>query len=56
MDTLAVRLPEDIVSKIDKYMAELQEQFPGLTVTRADAVRQLLIAGLKAEKSKRSKI
>lgn len=49
MDTLAVRLPDDLVGQIDTYVASLQEQLPGLNVTRADAIRQLLAVGLKAE-------
>ena len=49
MDTLAVRLPDDLVEQIDRYVANLQEQLPGLSVTRADAIRQLLAVGLRAE-------
>ncbi len=49
MDTLAVRLPDDLVSQIDTYVVRLQEQLPGLNVTRADAIRQLLAIGLRAE-------
>jgi hypothetical protein len=49
MDTLAVRLPEDLVSNIDAYIERLQEQLPGMNVTRADAIRQLLTVGLKVE-------
>lgn len=52
MDTLAVRLPDDIVSRIDQYVADLRERFPGLNVSRADAVRQLLLAGLDVEDEK----
>jgi hypothetical protein len=49
MDTLAVRLPDDLVSQIDTYVSRLQEQLPGLNITRADAIRQLLAIGLRAE-------
>ena len=49
MDTLAVRLPDDLVGQIDAYVAKLQDDLPGLNITRADAIRQLLAAGLKAE-------
>ncbi|MEP1199904.1 hypothetical protein [Tateyamaria sp.] len=48
MDTLAVRLPDELVARIDAYVDKLRSQFPGLTITRADAVRQLLISGLEA--------
>ncbi len=49
MDTLAVRLPDDVVEQIDHYVQMLQEEMPGFKVTRADAVRQLLIVGLREE-------
>ena len=49
MDTLAVRLPGDLVKKIDAYVDRLQDQLPGLNVTRADAIRQLLAIGLREE-------
>ena len=49
MDTLAVRLPHDLVNQIDIYVDKLQTDFPGLNITRADAIRQLLTAGLNSE-------
>ena len=49
MDTLAVRLPDDLVKQIDTYVDRLQDQLPGLNVTRADAIRQLLAIGLREE-------
>ena len=49
MDTLAVRLPHDLVNQIDVYVDKLQTDFPGLNITRADAIRQLLTSGLNAE-------
>jgi len=49
MDTLAVRLPDDLVKQIDTYVDRLQCQLPGLNVTRADAIRQLLAIGLREE-------
>ncbi len=49
MDTLAVRLPDDVVEQIDHYVQMLQKEMPGFNVTRADAVRQLLIVGLREE-------
>ena len=52
MDTLAVRLPDDLVGQIDAYVAKLQADLPGLNITRADAIRQLLAAGLKAEQKR----
>ena len=52
MDTLAIRLPDDLVAQLDKYVEWLQEDLPGLNITRADAVRQLLAVGLKTEKER----
>ncbi len=52
MDTLAIRLPDDLVEQLNKYVERLQEDLPGLNITRADAVRQLLAVGLKAEKER----
>ena len=49
MDTLAVRLPDELVSEIDTYVGRLQGQLPGFNISRADAIRQLLTVGLKAE-------
>jgi hypothetical protein len=49
MDTLAVRLPDELVAEIDTYVGRLQGQLPGFSISRADAIRQLLTVGLKAE-------
>lgn len=49
MDTLAVRLPDDLVSRVDAYVAGIKTEYPMLNVSRADAIRQLLAAGLEAE-------
>ncbi|MBT4041924.1 MAG: hypothetical protein HOB08_24575 [Rhodospirillaceae bacterium] len=49
MDTLAVRLPDELVAEIDTYVSRLQDQLPGFNISRADAIRQLLTVGLKAE-------
>ena len=56
MDTLAVRLPHDLVSQIDFYVDKLQRDFPGLNITRADAIRQLLTAGLNSETEIKTKL
>ena len=56
MDTLAVRLPNALISKIDAYVNQLQDDFPSLNITRADAIRQLLTSGLSAETEIKTKI
>jgi hypothetical protein len=52
MDTLAVRLPADLIAEIDVYMAKIKDVWPLLNVSRADAIRQLIAAGLEAEKKR----
>ena len=54
MDTLAVRLPYDIILQIDLYVNEIKEQFQGMNVTRADAIRRLINIGLDKNKKKNS--
>ena len=49
MDTLAVRLPDDLVERVDKYIDHLRDELPGLNISRADAIRQLLMVGLREE-------
>ena len=48
METLAVRLPFEIILEIDNYMNKLKKQFQGMNITRADAIRQLINNGLNA--------
>lgn len=50
MDTLAVRLPDDLLSQVDEYVERIRMDYPLMNVTRADAIRQLLAAGVEAEK------
>jgi hypothetical protein len=52
MDTLAVRLPDDLVKRVDSYCERLRTDLPGLNVARADAIRQLLIVGLQTEEKR----
>ena len=52
MDSLSLRVPDELVGKIDVYTAKLQEELPLLSITRADAIRQLIAMGLKAEQKR----
>ena len=54
METIAVRLPFDIILEIDNYVNKLKKQFQGMNITRADAIRQLINNGLNSN-SKESK-
>ena len=48
METIAVRLPFEIILEIDNYVNRLKKQFQGMNITRADAIRQLINNGLNA--------
>ena len=52
MDTLAVRLPDDLIKQIDEYVEKIREGWPLMNVSRADAIRQLIAAGLESEKKR----
>lgn len=52
MDSLSLRVPEELVGKIDVYTAKLQDELPLLSITRADAIRQLIAVGLKVEQKR----
>lgn len=43
---LAVRLPLDLVERIEAHAARLREATPGITVSRVGALRSVLLAGL----------
>jgi hypothetical protein len=45
----AFRLPADLVARVDEYARQLRPERPGSRVTRADALRALLIEALEAQ-------
>jgi predicted transcriptional regulator len=45
---VAIRLPPDLLARIDEYAEELRRTTPWASGTRAEAVRALLLAGLEA--------
>ena len=49
---LAFRLPTDLVRRLDACVERMVASQPGLTVTRTDAVRVLLIRALDADEAK----
>jgi hypothetical protein len=55
MDSLAVRLPPDLVRQVDDYVARLKDGLPLINLTRADALRQLIAMGLEAEQKRLGK-
>ena len=52
MDALSLRVPDELVEKIDRDTARLQDELPLLSISRADAIRQLIAVGLKAEQKR----
>jgi len=46
MKNVAFRLPDDLVARLDARLAEMSTRMPGITLTRSDAVRELLILAL----------
>lgn len=51
-ELVAVRLEPNLIATVDGYVAWLKSEYPLFEPTRADAIRQLLHAGIKAEKRK----
>ena len=49
MDSMAIRLPDEQIREIDDYIVKVKEAWPLLNISRADAIRQLLAAGIAAE-------
>ena len=52
MGSVAVRLPEELLEQVDQYLSTLSEQLPGLNISRADAIRQLIAVGLRTEQAR----
>lgn len=46
---VAFRLPAPLVARLDAHAAKMSAEQPGMTFTRADAVRTLLTRALDAE-------
>ncbi|MDC3365366.1 hypothetical protein OAV86_04840 [Pseudomonadales bacterium] len=49
MEALPLRISDALSKQIDEYHQRLQNQLPGLNISKADAVRQLITVGLKDE-------
>jgi hypothetical protein len=46
---LTARVPVDLVAALDRYTASLAEKHRGITISRSDALRRLLVDGLDRE-------
>lgn len=42
-----LRLPADLLSQVDRHRDAMRAAMPGVTIDRVDAIRSLLIRGLK---------
>ena len=49
MEALPLRISDQLSKQIDEYHQRLQSQLPGLSISKADAERQLITVGLKEE-------
>ena len=49
---VAFRLSDGMIAKLDAYAAWMSDNTPGLSITRADAVRVLLTQALGAAKKR----
>jgi hypothetical protein len=49
MKSLALRVPAELIEQVDTFLDNLKDQLPGLSLSRADAVRQLIAVGLREE-------
>jgi len=52
MGLYAFRLPDALISEVDRFGKHLEAERPGMAVTRAEAVRVLLAAALRNEKGR----
>ena len=50
---VSIRLPIDLVRRLDRYADELRAVTPGVNVTRTDAARAILTRALNASKPTR---
>ncbi len=55
MSSMAIRLPDDLMAEIDDYQATLQQALPGISLSRSDAIRQLIAVGLRQENERLGK-
>ena len=46
MEALPLRISDQLSKQIDEYHQRLQNELPGLNISKADAVRQLITVGL----------
>jgi predicted DNA-binding protein len=50
-----LRLPEELLERVDAFAERLQKERPGLEVNRASAIRMLVTMGLEVAEQKKPK-
>ena len=55
MAVVPFRIPADLVKRLDAHATRLSKRNPGMRVTRADALRTLLLTALDAEEANHGK-
>lgn len=50
---ISVRLPEELLARVDRYTQQLRREHPGIAYTRGDAFKALLTHALEALEAKR---
>ncbi len=48
---LAIRVPIELIDRIDNFLASRRAELPGVTLTRSDALRLLIERGLDSNSS-----
>ena len=51
MSLYAFRLPDALIAEVDRVAQKLEAEQPGMAVTRAQAVRVLLLEAIRARKA-----
>lgn len=42
-----MRFPDELLEQVDAYLERIRQTVPGVTLTRADAIRSLVVLGLE---------
>jgi predicted transcriptional regulator len=49
MQMVPLRLPPDLIRRLDRLAERIEKERPGMRVTRSDAARMALLRGLEEE-------
>ncbi len=52
MNVIPFRFPPELLDRLDAHTKRLEKRNPGVRITRADALRHLLIAALDQEEAR----